>query len=400
MIKSVVKIIAVLLLLGSAAAQSIEERSDELDELRSEINRLQKELTETTSEERQTVSTIKQIEEQSLLLNKAIKKLKREETRIERRIAVTRNEIDTVEQDISELKEDYEEYIRWIYKYGSDSQLKLLLSSKSINQAVIRFKYLGYISEKNQGTIDSLESKIATLASLETKLGKEVKQQEELIAQKQSDQNLLAERKTEKQNILESLRKDHYAIENEIVEKRKAEIEIKNIIAKLIEEERNRQTRLREEKFKNNENITVPDYNYDAFENFAQLKGKLKWPVAQGRITRKFGENKNARLNTVTLNYGVDISTSANQQVYAVAEGIVSAINYIPGFGSVIIITHKNDFRTVYGHVSGILVSEGDEVIGGTPLGTVNQSLEGSLIHFEIWNERNYQNPETWLVRK
>jgi len=33
-------------------------------------------------------------------------------------------------------------------------------------------------------------------------------------------------------------------------------------------------------------------------------------------------------------------------------------------------------------------------------IGQVNDTLEGSILHFEIWNERNYQNPQEWLVKK
>ncbi len=126
----------------------------------------------------------------------------------------------------------------------------------------------------------------------------------------------------------------------------------------------------------------------------------MTWPVASGKIVRKFGENRNEKLKTVTLNYGVDIKSKSNEKVFAVAEGVVSVIDWIVGFGSIIIITHKGDFRTVYGHIDNIQVNEGDIVQAGTELGTVTQSLEGSIIHFEIWDERNYKNPQNWLVKK
>ncbi|MDZ7765413.1 MAG: M23 family metallopeptidase [Melioribacteraceae bacterium] len=115
----------------------------------------------------------------------------------------------------------------------------------------------------------------------------------------------------------------------------------------------------------NNEEVKL-DYNYDDFENFSALEGSLNWPVKSGKIRRNFGENRNEKLNTVTLNYGVDIETPKEEEVYAVAEGIVSAVEWIPGYGSVIILTHKNNYRTVYGHLSEIHINEGDKVNGGT----------------------------------
>jgi len=130
------------------------------------------------------------------------------------------------------------------------------------------------------------------------------------------------------------------------------------------------------------------------------LKGKLNWPIQHGKIIRKFGENVNNNLNTITLNYGVDIKATSDLNVKAVAEGVVSAIDWIPGYGSVVIVTHKGDYRTVYSHLSDLYVSEGDKVRMGNVIAKVGESLEGNVLHFEIWNSRNNQNPEVWLVKK
>jgi murein DD-endopeptidase MepM/ murein hydrolase activator NlpD len=66
----------------------------------------------------------------------------------------------------------------------------------------------------------------------------------------------------------------------------------------------------------------------------------------------------------------------------------------------VIIISHKENFRTVYGHLSEIYVSEGDRVKGGSVLAKVDESIGGEILHFEIWQSRDKQNPELWLAKK
>ena len=58
------------------------------------------------------------------------------------------------------------------------------------------------------------------------------------------------------------------------------------------------------------------DISYDIditttnLSSFTALKGRLNWPITGGHIVRHFGEDRNAKLNTVTLNYGVDIKAS------------------------------------------------------------------------------------------
>ncbi|MBZ0199145.1 MAG: M23 family metallopeptidase, partial [Ignavibacteriaceae bacterium] len=138
----------------------------------------------------------------------------------------------------------------------------------------------------------------------------------------------------------------------------------------------------------------------EKFSSFSALRGRMIWPLAKGKVIRSSGEDRNKKLNTVTINYGVDIKSTGDMDVKAVAEGIVSAIDWIPGYGSVIIITHKGDYRTVYSHLSEIFISEGDKVKMGTRIAKVGESLEGNILHFEIWNSRKNQDPEVWLARK
>jgi len=105
-------------------------------------------------------------------------------------------------------------------------------------------------------------------------------------------------------------------------------------------------------------------------------------------------------LKTVTLNYGVDIAVPENSPVKAVADGVVSKIFWLPSFENLIILTHDGGFRTVYANLSDILVNEGETVKAGQVIGRSGDSFEGSIVHFEIWYERQQQNPELWLSKK
>ncbi|MCH9030149.1 MAG: M23 family metallopeptidase [Bacteroidetes bacterium] len=65
-----------------------------------------------------------------------------------------------------------------------------------------------------------------------------------------------------------------------------------------------------------------------------------------------------------------------------------------------IIVTHKEDYRTVYSHLSEIYVSEGEKLKTGKVIAKIGDSLDGKVLHFEIWNSRENQNPEVWLTNK
>ncbi len=397
-------ILIFILFATSVFAQSgkkIEQNNNELRGLKSKILKLETELKCKKEDEVKNVKLLDKINYQTHLLNRMIKKIDVEERGIQSKIAKLKTKIREIENNIDELKKDYSEYVKWLYINGEKSKWSYLLKSGTINQAVIRYKYFNYITEKNESKIKTLVEDEMKLEKLSNNLKAQNIEKQKIEKEKLTEVKRLTTRKNEKIKLISRLGKDKRNIEKEIDEKRKYEIEIKGRIAKLIEESRIRERKLREKRFKNNSTEPIiPKINYAKFEKFSDLKGKMAWPVASGKIIRKFGEIKNAKLKTITLNYGIDIKSNINEKVYAVAEGVVSVIDWIVGFGSIIIVTHNGNFRTVYGHIDNIKVNEDDVVKAGTELGTINQSLEGNIVHFEIWDERNYKNPQKWLVNK
>jgi len=381
--------------------QQIKEKGAELEKIKVEIINLESDLKESKENENKTIKDLEKLNYQVHLVNKIIQNLIREEDLIAVRVKKISSQITALEIEISDLKSDYTKYIKWLYINGKGIKWNFLVKSESLNQAVVRYKYFNYVTEKNEERLTDFVGKKKELEKLSQRLINENIRKKKLESEKIEEKDRLSIRESEKNDLIVSLNKNQNNIEKEIDEKRRYEIEIKTRITKLIELEREREKKLREARFKNESTETIlPRVNYAKFENFSELKGKMNWPVTSGQIIRDFGENKNEKLKTVTLNYGIDIKLESEEKVFAVAEGAVSVIDWIVGFGSIVIITHKGDFRTVYGHINNIQVNEGDIVQAGTAIGTVNQSLEGNIIHFEIWDERNYQNPQKWLVKK
>jgi len=384
--------------IGAQTIDSIRSRNKDLERVKKEISNLEKDLQNKSRSERESLQSLENLNKQNLLLHQLINNLLAEEKEKESGIGQVQEEINGLEKRIAELKERYSNYIVWVYKNRGLTMWRFILDAESFNQAVKRFKYLQYVSNENSKVLAQLNGSRDQMRNLKADLEVERNEKNLLAKQKLNEQKTLQIKEKESKDLLTRLKKDKKMLSEEIASKRKAEIAIKNIIAKLIETDRERKAKALTNKVTSK--TKSRDFDYSKYENFAQLKGKLGWPIKEGRIVRNFGENKNERLNTVTLNYGIDISVKNNKNVLCVAEGMISAIDWIPGYGSVVIITHRDDYRTVYGHVADIAVKEGDKVKAGNFIGTVNESLEGNILHFEIWNERNYQNPEIWLARR
>jgi murein DD-endopeptidase MepM/ murein hydrolase activator NlpD len=88
---------------------------------------------------------------------------------------------------------------------------------------------------------------------------------------------------------------------------------------------------------------------------------------------------------------GTDIASPCGSEVYASQDGIVieSSDGWNGGYGNYIIIQHKNNVLTVYGHLSLRLVEKGDEVKKGQLIGYVGNTgytigPTGCHLHFEL----------------
>lgn len=432
MVKSFCKILLLLLIIPFTEIHLQEEpelniNQAKLTELRSQIEFLQKELELKSASEKESYSSIENLNKQNLILNKLIGELRSEEKNKQRQIELSLSNITSVENEIKKIKENYAAYIVAIYKRGSVSELESIVDASSLQQSLRRYVYLQRFSDSRKNDLQKLNEHKTELVKLKSKLENERQEKSLLAQQKAEEENSLLSKIGSQKKILSKIKNNKVSIQKEIEAKKQAEIQIKNMIVKLIEEsqrrkkeEEERLARLKLEKEKSlviektNETVvadikkekgsttkTIPeldiDLNTEKFSSFAAMKGKLNWPITNGKIFRKFGENKNSKLNTVTLNYGIDIKASKDLNVKAVSDGVVSIIDYIPGFGSVLIISHKDEYRTVYSHLSQIFVKEGDKIKNGQLIATVGESLDGTILHFEIWNGRQNINPEIWL---
>lgn len=391
-----------------AQDNQIETKKNQLTKLKEEISQLENQLAQKSKSEKKSLADYENIGKQSFLLNKLIGKLRSEENQKQKEIDSRINEIKSIENEINLLKKNYAKYVTASYKYGNYNEWESVFDAASFQQAVIRLEYLKRFSTKRQKDLVQFEKNKSDLIIAKEKLEKEKEEKRKLSTQKETEEKTLNKKLTEKKQILNTIKKDKSKLAKSVAEKRKSEQLIKDLISKLVEEaERKREEELKKsESSALNKNVTKRessegDYNLDLstskFSSFSELKGKLNMPVTKGRIVRKFGESLNPKLKTVTVNYGIDIRATGNSNVISVAEGVVSTVDWLPGYGTVLIVSHKGNYRTVYGHLAEVFVSEGDKLKTGSLIGKVGESLEGNILHFELWNARQYLNPELWF---
>ena len=135
--------------------------------------------------------------------------------------------------------------------------------------------------------------------------------------------------------------------------------------------------------------------------NFASMRGSLPRPVGGAfNITSRFGPHSLPDLPDVVYdNPGIDAEVARGATAQAVYAGKVSGVYMIPGFSTVVIVNHGG-YYTVYGNLASASVKVGDVVKQGSAVGRVADSEDSpghGQIHFEVWKNREKQDPLAWI---
>ena len=395
--------------------KEIKKKERELQKLRSDIQSYEAKLRSSEVREKSTLDVLDDLENQSDLIRKLIKSLKEEESDITDEIERTKQSVMTLEQQLQQLRSHYAGYIRSIYKHGRVYDLELLFSSKSVNQLYIRIEYLKKFSDQRVKDLAEIQQKKSVLETENEQLENSLNSERQLLTEKSREERNLKEKLAEKKSVLRKIRKNKVTYRKALARKSAAADQVEQLITDLIvkEEKRKQQEaaaereRLLAEARDRERASTVPPASPEpniraSVLDFEQLRGKLRWPVASGTISKngKFGKHIHPDLKTVTQNTGIDIQTRSGSNVFAVANGEVAALSFIPGFGNILIINNYSGFHTVYAHLSDISVSRTDKVSEGEVIAHSGESVDGSLLHFEIWKERDKLNPELWLAKR
>jgi len=122
------------------------------------------------------------------------------------------------------------------------------------------------------------------------------------------------------------------------------------------------------------------------------------WPV-EGVVTGSFGERIDPFNGEGAFHTGVDISTPYGTPIIAPADGVVLDTSFINGYGRTVILDHGHGFTTLFAHMSGFAVGQGESVHRGDVIGYVGSSgrSTGSHLHYEVRIRNTPVNPHKYL---
>lgn len=422
-----------LLLALLAPAQLFAQNGKSSSQLKKDKQKLENEIANTQKLLKKNESNHKAAVQQAALLRQQIQNREKMITTLNSQILQMEDEQEQNEQEIQQLekrlaymKADYAQVVYNAYRNRRlMDKVTFILAADDFSQMFRRLRYYTIfsrnireqskriqktteeLSKKNEEIVELKNDKLTTLSSKEQEI-----------------KNLENDRKKKTQNA-EKLKKESQKLNADLKKKQQKRKEIDAAIQRAVQAEIAKANAERSKKAKGSSGkastassstttsttntastkttatIALTPEEKTLNTSFINNKGKLPWPVAKGAKVSDFGNYPHPDVPSVQVeNHGIDIMVDAGTPARAVFEGIVTGVMNI--MGTTVVMIRHGEYLTVYQNLSSASVKKGDKVSTKQTIGTVAKSQTSNTheLHFEIWKNDRYVNPNEWLARK
>lgn len=124
--------------------------------------------------------------------------------------------------------------------------------------------------------------------------------------------------------------------------------------------------------------------------------------MARAQTMSEFGDRRaysyGGRIVDRQTHLGVDLASLQGAEVEASQDGIVVFAGDLGIYGQTVVLDHGLHVFTLYGHLSSVLVKEGERVAAGSTLGLSGQTglAGGDHLHFSIMVHGHHVDPVEW----
>ncbi len=410
---------------GNSAVFAQSKNSSQLkkdkQKIENEIAQTQKLLKKTEKNQKASLQQIAVLRKQIDNREKLIAALNQEILQMEEQQALNQELIQSLQKKLEYMKADYTQVVYMAYRNRRlMDKVTFILASEDFAQMFRRIRFYTVFShnvrqqaDKIYQTQDELKQKNNEIIALkEEKLrllsGKENEVKQLEVDRRKKAQNA-AQLKKQSQQLTSQLKaKQKKRKELDAAIKRAIEAEISKANAKNTKSSSAKKGSTSSSKSSGSSSasrastalVLTPDEKA-LNSSFVSNKGKLPWPVVKGAKVSDFGNYPHPDVPSVMVeNRGIDILAESGTDVRAVFEGEVTGIMDI--MGTKVVMIRHGEYISVYQNLASVTVKKGQKVSTRQTIGKVarNSSSDTYELHFEIWKNNNYLNPNDWLARR
>ena len=376
---------------NDAADRERQATRQRLAELKAQIAEDQQYLSETTQAEQASLKTLEQLDRQIALRKELVRNYGRRMQQISGEMGALRTTLSSLGNELETLKNQYRSRAAHAYKHGRMHDLALIASSKSINQMLVRVRYLHRFAQQRRGRLAEIHATQKETEERNEELKDILDDNERLLDEERSEQQNLERLHQSRTRVISDLRATRSTIEQSLETKRAAARDLENRIRELIAATDRDRLRARED-------LATAEEYAALSGSFLENRGQLPWPV-KGVMREPFGDTVNPVYGTKTRNPGIIIEAPSSAEVRAVFDGRIIDISVLPEYGRYVVIEH-GVYKSVYSNFSDTFIAEGDLVRTGQAIGRAGTPDEpkGTALFFALFKEGSPIDPSPWLV--
>jgi len=358
------------------------ESNKDLSILKKEIEKEKDELKKIEQSKGSVAIKLKNIEKEISFNNALLSEINKKYNAIKENQGILQDKMNLLNKDIEVLMKEIKKGNIYFVDNKGVLNLKLLIFSKSYHEMIKNLEILERVNLKMHDKVKLIVDKKKQIDNLNSELQEKAKELENL---KKIKWEVIKELNNEKiiyQQTLATLETD-----------KKSKQSYYSILLAKYEDLNKRFLEVEHE----NRKMTKPDQS----NGFATLKGSLDWPV-RGKIIESFGAKYVESLKTEIYNKGVKIEVDGDGFVRVVYDGVVKYIDWIKGYGNIVIISHDSGYYTIYANIDDVMVKNGQSVKKGEKIGIIDVDIKEvqHYLYFEIRKNNNALNPQEWLKKE
>ena len=381
--KLIVRIICILLvllmlfslvsyILPTAFADELDDLKAQKEEATTKLSSIKSKLKELKNEQGEVIEEKLALEEQNTIAKQQIETINKEIALYSEMIRTKGYEVDAAQEKEAEQLEKYRDRVRAMEENGDYNILALVLNAKSFSSLLAAIDDYGDVMDSDKTLYDQLISAREELEDVKADYEEYKDECETTQAELEKEQQALEEQICTAEARLAELAS---AIEDAEEEAKAAETAIANASASIT--------------------AFLQSYTPATNSNFDYSvtgSGSFVWPFpASNRISSTMKQ----RWGRAHTGVDVDAAGASGCPIVAADGGTVILSSWYGGYGNCVIIDHNNGYKTLYGHMSSLAVSEGQSVSAGQTIGIVGMtgSATGEHLHFELFVNGSRVNP-------
>ncbi len=340
------------------------QTSNELNKVESDISEVKQDMQRLSQQKDNLLNLLADIEKHYGEIAALLKTLQIQIEQKRHSLDNIRQDMQVYQKEIDKLSKELAGQIRAAYAMGQKEKLKLLLNQQDPALSSRMMVYFNYFNKERLKKLTEIEAAVQRLDQLDKQKKTETELLEQNLEQKKSEQAALDEARKQRNELLVQIGNDFSSSEQQLTQLQESQNRLKSLMASLpITEE---ELAVDAEQAKE---LSSPIENSSELKSdFSTLKGKLPWPV-RGHLSQKFGSPRSEGTWD-----GVLIDASEGMEIKAVTRGKVVYAEWLRGYGLLTIIDHGQGYMSLYAFNQSLYKRIGDTVEAGDVIASVGQS--------------------------